>query len=144
MSIMSILSDFFIQAESQNLKYETESCPTLDKLSLRKLSETEVAGILCVLRGVDYDENVEDEFIFLSDEDEELEEWIFSVPDDFIHRIVELKDDQIDNIAERCSKITEEEIHWTTEDFIPVIKGLKLLSQRAIQTGKKMYLWNCL
>jgi hypothetical protein len=82
------------------------------------------------------------EFPLLTPED--AESWTMGVPDDFVSSLAGLDSGGVASIAERFSRITAEELGWTTEDATSVVAELVALSKRAQEAEMKMYLWNAL
>jgi hypothetical protein len=75
---------------------------------------------------------------------EEAEEWTMSVPDDMTTALAALDGSQLPKVAQRCADETAEELGWSSDDFQDVLKQLRALARRALDTGKPMYLWNSL
>jgi hypothetical protein len=98
--------------------------------------------MLAVIRGTGDSVELMDEFELLTDQN--AEERTMSVPDDMVLKFSQLANDQISPLAQQFAEETYKELAWSTDDFIPVVTDLRRLSKRAIDTGKKMYLWNSL
>ena len=137
---MSSLSDFFL-AESNSTPTYNAGSEYPDKCEFRSLSILEVAGILAVLNDCDAIELL-DKFKLLTPED--AEEWLYTIPDEMVLHLSSIKENEIPNVAEKCSIETEEEIEWETNDFIPVVTELRSLAIKANEQSKGMYFWNSL
>lgn len=137
---MSSLSDFFLAEKNSTPTYNSDS-EYPDKCEFRSLSILEVAGILAVLNDGDAIELL-DEFKLLTPED--AEEWLHAIPDEMVQLLSSILDNEIPNVAEKCSIETEEEIEWEASDFIPVITELRSLAIKANEQSKGMYFWNSL
>jgi len=75
---------------------------------------------------------------------EDAEDWTMSVPQDFVNALAELQSSEIPAVAGKFADATAEELGWSADDFVPVIRDLSQLAQRAMETQKSMFLWNCL
>lgn len=140
---MGILSDFFIADESTVPNYEGgEGFDTADRCQLKGLSPLQGGQFLAVLRGQEYTVELLSEFALVTPE--EAEDWTMSVPRDLIATLAAIQDDQIADIAAQFAAATNEELGWSTEDFVPIVADLSALARRAIETNRVMYLWNCL
>ena len=139
---MGILSDFFLADPSPVPVYEGgEAFDDADKCQFKGLSPLQGGQFLAVLRGKKYAVNMVSEFKLVTPED--AEDWTMSVPPDFVHALAKLKPNEIPALAAEFAKATAEELGWSADDFVPIIKDLSQLARRAVQMGKTMYLWNC-
>jgi hypothetical protein len=140
---MSLLSDFFIADASRAPKYDGgEAFNDADKCQFKGLSPLQGAQFLAILRGQEYTIDMVSEFKLVTPED--AEDWTMAVPQDMIDALAKLKPDQVPGLAARFAAATAEELGWSPDDFIPILRGLSALARRAIDTGRTMYLWNCL
>lgn len=140
---MSILSDFFISDDPGVPTYDGGSeFPAEDRRQFRRITPLEAAGILTVLRGGGDQITILKEFPILTDEDAEA--WIMRVPVDMASILASLDESQLSTVAQRCAEVTAEELGWGSNEFEEVVRELSDLARRAIETGKTMYLWNCL
>jgi hypothetical protein len=140
---MSILSDFFIADPSPVPEYGGgESFRDEDKCQFRGLSPLQGGQFLAVLRGEEYSVDSISEFELVTPED--AEDWTMSVPQDMVLGLAGLNPDQIPIIAAKFAEATSEELGWSAEDFLPIVRDLSALARRAVSQGKAMYLWICL
>ena len=140
---MSMLSDFFLADNPADaLAYHGGEGGADDRCEFKMITALEAAGMLAALRGGGDSVEYMAEFELLSEE--EAEEWTMSVPGDMVTLLGELTDEQLRVTAAQAAKATEEELGWSGEDFEPVIVELRRLARRAINTGKRMFLWNSL
>ena len=139
---MSILSDFFIAEGTDVPDYEGgEAVAAEDKLQLRRITSLEAAGMLAAIRGLSSRKGLSREFELLTEP--EAEEWTFSVPSDMVEKLATIPKTEFGALAQAFAESTAEELGWQQADFLPVVEGLSDLSQRARESGKQMYLWNC-
>jgi hypothetical protein len=140
---MGILSDFFIAAASPVPNYRgSEGFDDADKLQLRGLTPLQGAQFLAVIRGQEYALEMINEFRLVTPED--AEDWTMCVPQDFVTALANLPPSAIPILANQFAEATSEELGWSGEDFIPIVRDLSALARRAIENEKMMFLWNCL
>lgn len=140
---MGLLSDFFIADATPVPNYDGgESVDVADKCQFKNLTPLQAAQFLAVLRDQDYVVELMNEFELVTPED--AEDWTISVPDDMVASLARIETADISALASRFADATSEELGWSPEDFVPIVSELSALGRRAIETNKKMYLWNCL
>jgi hypothetical protein len=140
---MGILCDFFIADGTTVPNYDVgQEFDDLDKCECKGLTSLECAQLLAILRGQEYNVDLNSELKLVTPEDAET--WTMSVPQDMVTRLAAIQNTQITEIAALLATATSEEIAWSANDFIPVITALVALARRAIETKKSMFLWNSL
>ena len=140
---MGLLSDFFIADASPIPRYDGgEGFDDADKCQFKGLTPLQGGQLLALLRGKKYKADMVSEFKLVTPED--AEDWTMSVPPDFVSALAKLKPNEIPGLAAKFAKATAEELGWSADDFVPIISDLSRLARRALETGKTMYLWNCL
>ena len=140
---MSLLSDFFITAESDVSFYDGDPAfPNSDRVQLKQITPLEAAGLLEALRGGGDRIEMLSEFPLLTPQDAEA--WTVGVPDDFVSRLAELDDASVRDVVRKFAGITVEELGWTINDAFPFVRDLATLARRAQTEGKRMFLWNSL
>jgi len=139
---MGILSDFFIAETGTVPEYDGgHDFPANSRVQIGSITPLEAAGIMEVVTGRDTFE-VMGEFTLLTPQD--AEEWTMSVPDELVKSLARLDDSQMPEIADRCSKLTAEELGWSPNDFLGVISELRQLARLAVDKNYSMFLWNSL
>jgi hypothetical protein len=140
---MSVLSDFIIASGDSVPSYDGISgYPDADRCQFKRITPLEAAGLLEALRGEGDRISMLSEFPLLTPEEAEM--WTMGVPEDFVIRLAELDSAGIARVAEQFSRITAEELGWSTEDSISTLTDLTSLARRARAEQKRMYLWNSL
>ena len=140
---MGILSDFFIADASTVPNYAGgEQFEAPDKCQFKGLTPLQGGQFLAVLRGKEYVVDMVSEFKLVTPED--AEDWTMSVPQDMVETLAAIEVDQIPNFASQFAYATSAELGWSADDFEPIVTQLAALARRAADTGKSMYLWNCL
>lgn len=138
---MSMLCDFFIADAETARNYDTSlEFPHGERLLAQRLSILEVEGILSALRGPDANTELMREAEAFPGPDHESV--IFQLPDDMPTLLAGIADEQLDDVAAQCAENTQDELHWEAENFLPLLKDLRLLAGRCGET-KKLYFWMC-
>ena len=75
---------------------------------------------------------------------EEAEDWTMVIPQDMVQALAKLQPSEVPALAVIFAEVTAEELGWSPDDFVPIVRDLSALARRAIENGKTMYLWNCL
>jgi len=140
---MGLLSDFFIADASPVPKYDGgEAFEDSDKCQFKGLTPLQGGQFLAVLSGQEYAVDMISEFKLITPED--AEDWTMSVPQDFVTALAKLQPSEIPALAGKFAEATAEELGWSPEDFVPIIRDLSALARRALEKRKGMFLWNCL
>lgn len=140
---MWLLSDFFIADASSVPRYDGgKAFDAADKCQFKGLTPLQGSQFLAVLRGQDYMEDMISEFKLVTPAD--AEDWTMSVPQDMVNTLARLQPNEIPILVSKFAEVTAEELGWSADDLVPIIRGLSILARRAIEKGKMMYLWNCL
>jgi hypothetical protein len=141
---MGLLSDFFVAKPDAVTTYDGgTSFPRELYCQYKGLMPVEVSGILASLRGVPWDAALLDEFPIVHQDSEEGP-WTIAIPDDMTDSLASLKESDFGAQATAWSEATREELDWSASDFDPVVRDLVRLARLARETGKSLYLWNCL
>jgi len=138
---MSTLIDFFISDPIHVLGYlDHGNYPATDCYQTSGIGPLEVAGIYAAILGTGTGPlELMDEFKLASPED--AEEWIQSIPDEFVRILASSIDAEIPHFANAAAEITAEELAWEASDFEPLLNTLATLSKRAQANDLKMYYW---
>ncbi len=140
---MGLLSDFFIAEALPVPKYEGgEGFDDGDKCQFRGLTPLQAGQFLAVLRGQEYSVDMISEFKLVTPED--AEDWTMLVPQDFVNSLAKLQPSETSALANKFAEATTEELGWSPNDFVPIIRDLSALARRAVAERKAMFLWNCL
>jgi hypothetical protein len=138
---MSLLIDFFISTPVEVLGYlDHGNYPAVDCHQTSGIGPLEIAGIYSAILGTGTDAlELMDDFRLVSPED--ADEWIYSVPDEFVEILAECLDTEIVHFANAAAEITAEELSWEASDFESILKALAALSKRAQENDLNMYYW---
>ena len=140
---MSLLSDFFIAAESDALTYDGDPAfPASDRVQLNRITPLEAAGLLEALRGDGDSIEMISEFPLITPQDAEA--WTMGVPENFVTRLAELPESSVPDIAVSFADITVEELGWSAQDASSLVADLRVLARRAQEVQKPIFLWNSL
>jgi hypothetical protein len=140
---MGILSDFFVAETTTTPDYDGgPDFPAEDRCQFKSLTPLEAAGMLSVLRGGGDRIELLGAFHLLTPED--AEEWTMSIPEEMTAALATLTDSEIPDTAEKCAKMTAEELGWSSDQFEDILQQLRYLARRTVEGNKSMYLWNSL
>lgn len=140
---MSILSDFFIAEAGSVPSYDGgDGFVAQDKCQFRRITPLEASGMLAVLRGGIDRMQLLGEFELLTPQD--AEEWTMSIPQDMVELLAAANQASMPFLAKSFAEVTSGELGWQEQDFMPVVEELSALAKRALDSGKAMFLWNCL
>ena len=139
---MGILSDFFISAPSEMASYgEAESFPDQDRCEYKYITPLEAGGVLAALLGSGNSLEAMGGFQLQTPGDAET--WTMIVPDQMRDALLSLEDSSIPVVATRCGE-TIDSLDYSQSEYEMLLADLRKLAQRAVETKKQMYLWNCL
>lgn len=137
--MMSTLCDFFIADDESARNYDTSTeFAHGERLLTQRLSILEVEGILSALRAPGVNTEMADEADAFPGPDHES--IIFRMPDDMAPLLADLPDERLEAVAAQCAENTQEELGWEAENFLPLLKDLRLLAARCNES-KKLYFW---
>ena len=139
---MSLLADLYLSQDGQEaVRYDEQAESFADRLQFTSFTELELSTLWASLRNEKWDVSSLDQFTC-----------VFQLPggDKSIHR---LPNAMVADLAVLDSrKISDAASTWAAtdemacepDDVRPIIEGLVGLAIKASQTGKGIYLWNCL
>jgi hypothetical protein len=137
---MSILADFYISLDDQALRYDTSPDQFADRAQYKGFTPLELSILWSIMRGVEWDLALMDEFRCLLQLDGG-ERLIHSLPSGMVADLSRLTPDQIATVSPKWA--TTAELGWPTEAAREVIQDLARLARQAAESGRIVYLWNC-
>jgi hypothetical protein len=137
---MSTLADIYISRNDDAVKYDTAPEQFADRAQYKGFTPCEVSILWSIMRGVEWDVAMMDEFPCLLEIDGG-ERLIHRFPAAMVSELAALSPVQIASVTSAWA--ATEELSCSPEDIRPVIDDLVRLSQRAGQTGQSVHLWNC-
>ena len=139
---MGLIADFYIATEADAPSYDaSQSLPAVDRAEYTGITPLELSTLLAICQGRDWDVDMMDEFECVLER---------NGGERLIHRIpaaltsVLAAADQAVLRAATAAWAKTDELDCSPADVQPIVDDLVRLSRRAIETGKSLYLWNCL
>ena len=137
---MSVLADIYISREDEAVRYDAAPDQFADRAQYKGFTLLELSVLWSIMRGVEWDETSLDAFQCLLEKDEG-EHLIHRLPAEMVAELSKLTADQIAVISPQWAAI--EELAWPPDEARPVVEDLVRLSRRAAESGRSVYLWNC-
>jgi hypothetical protein len=137
---MGTLADFFIADRSSIPIYEGgrgfDSIDRCDCGGLGLLQAEQLLGLLREMRGGGDRHN---NFELITPP--EGQDFTMSIPADMVAILASLMDDEIMVVADRLAQDTQPELHWSPQDFQPMLTALVTLARRAVDCDRAMFYW---
>jgi hypothetical protein len=138
---MGLLADFFLSRDDDDaIRYDEKPTSFADRLELKRLTELELSTLWAIMRNVEWDVSMLDQFpsILVRDGGERT---ILRLPDAFLTDLTGLSPADTPPVASKWA--ATDELGCKADDVLPVIEGLRTLALKASGTQKHVYLWNC-
>jgi len=139
MSLLAVL--YLSQGDQEAVKYDSEPDAFSDREQYTSFTELELSTLWAKMRGIDWDVSSLDGFrpsVLLEDGGERT---IQRLPAAMTTELAGLTPEQISAAAAKWA--TTDELACEPSDVQPIIEGLVRLAKNASQTGRNIYLWNC-
>ena len=137
---MGVLADFYLSREDEAVKYDTAADEFTDRCQFKGLTVLELSTLWSIMRGVDWDVALMDEFPCLLQIDGG-ERLIQRIPAPMVSELAGLSQERIATVTTAWA--ATEEISGDPADIRPVVDDLVRLSRKAGESGRGLYLWNC-
>jgi hypothetical protein len=137
---MSILADIYLSRDDKAAGYDTAHQQFPDRVQYRRFTMWELSILWSIMRGVEPDDALLDHFECLLEKDGG-ERMIHRLPQEMVTELAGLTPERIAKISPQWAAI--EELAWLPEDAQAVVQDLARLSGQAIQSGRSVYIWNC-
>ena len=138
---MGVLADIYIAHDEDAVAYDSNpNLWTLDRMESKSILPLELSMLWAIVRGVEWDISLMKEFpcVFQQDGGERL---IHRLPAPMIADLLKMAPEQIQTVASRWA--ATEEMGWPVDNASRFIEDLIRLGRRASESGKSVYLWNC-
>jgi len=142
---MSVLSDLYVSAPDLAIDYDDleaqQTFPDSDREQFKGLTVLELSTLWAIIRKKSWDVSQMRGFekILMRDGGERL---IYRLPDAFLSVVSDLDDPAAGAAAEKWAQT--DELRCAAADVRPVIDALGRLAGVARQSGRGVYIWNCL
>jgi len=114
------------------------ACPTIQT---KGVDNIKLATLSCSISGVDYSDVLQSSFKLVGG-DEDDGPWVYELPSEFLQSLASIDKSQLGLIAKRWLLTEELQMdRWSLDDANHCITELSVHANKAIQSGKSMYLW---
>lgn len=139
---MSVLADLYVSIPDQALEYDsTQEAPENEKAELTGFTSIEFSTLWAILEGKPWEEAHMDAFETIIEKDGG-ERMISLVPQKLVELAAALDEAGIAAAAEEWAQ-TDELEHCEAEDLVEAIEELRRVARVAKESGRGLYLWNC-
>jgi hypothetical protein len=137
---MSILSDIYISRDDEAVKYDTAPDQFSDRAQYNGMTPLELSTLWAILRGVKWDWDSQKEFACLP-QVAGGERLVHRLPAAMVAELAKLPTERIASATKAWA--ATEELDCSPEDIKPVVEALVRLACLAVESGRSIYLWNC-
>jgi len=138
---MGLLADIYLANDDTHAK-QYDSAPDIfaDRLQYRSFTQLELSILWAIMQGTTWDPKSLRQFtdVFHANGGERL---ICRLPDPMLDHLTKLSEDQISAAAAKWA--VTDQLRCKPSDVRPIIEGLITSARTALQSGRKVYLWNC-
>jgi hypothetical protein len=139
---MSLLAELYVSRDDQEAtRYDSEPSIFTDREQYTSFTELELSTLWAKMRGIDWDSSLVDGFrpsVLLEDGGERT---IHRLPEAMTGELAGLTPEQISTAATKWA--ATDELACEPSNVQPIIEGLVRLVKNATETGRSIYLWNC-
>ncbi|HEY6971446.1 MAG TPA: hypothetical protein VJA94_19715 [Candidatus Angelobacter sp.] len=138
---MGILADIFISRDEEAVGYDSNpNLPPSDRMEAKRITPLELSTLWAITSGKRWDISFMKEFkcIFEKDSGERL---IHRVPAAMVQDLMNLAPGRIQTVASVWANT--EEMNWPVDNACNFIEEVVSLAQRASESGRNVYVWNC-
>ena len=137
---MSILADIYISHDDEAVRYDTTPDQFAERAQYKNLTPLEPSTLWAIMRGIEWDVASMDNFPCLLQQDGG-ERLIHRLPATMIADLSRLAPNEIAVVAPKWA--STEELGWPPDEARPVVEDLARLARLACDSGRSVYLWNC-
>ena len=132
-------ADIYVSRDEEVVRYDTAPDQFADRAQYKGFTLLELSILWSILRGIEWDEALLDEFPCLLEKDGG-EHLIHRLPAEMVAELSKLTPDQTAVVSPKWAAI--EELAWPPDEARPVVEGLVRLARQAVESGRSVYLWN--
>lgn len=136
---MGLLADLYLAHEADAKKYPRQQSAFPDRVQMKSFTSLEFSTLWAFMQGVEWDDDVMDDFKTVIETDSQ---WIFKFPTEMVTALATMTPIQKATVLPLWAET--EELDCSPEDLRPVVEAMVPLARQATETGKNLYLWNCL
>jgi hypothetical protein len=137
---MGVLADIYISRDDEAVKYDAAPEQFPERVQYKSITPLELSTLWSIMRGVESDVESMNEFpcLLVIDGGEQL---IHRLPAAMVAELARMSPDQVASVTSAWA--TTEELSCSPADIRPVVDDLVRLAGRAIETGRGVFIWNC-
>ena len=138
---MGVLADIYISADKEAAAYDgNPNWPESDRLQYKRITTLELSTLWAIMRHVEWEASLTNEFACLLEKDGG-ERLIHRLPAAMVTELAKLAPEQVGTVAPTWA--ATEEMQWPAESARDAIEEMTRLARRAVESGRSLYLWNC-
>jgi hypothetical protein len=138
---MSVQADLYVSRNDEEaIRYDSEPATFRDREQYTSFTELELSTLWAKIRGIEWDVNSLDEFhtvLVQNGGDRSIKR----LPTSMAVELARLTTERISIVAAKWA--ATDEMACEAADVQPIIEGLVRLAKTASETGRNIYLWNC-
>ena len=136
---MSLLATFFISDPANAVRFDQDPDSFPDIAEFRGLTFLEMSTLWAALTGGDWEELMDAMPCLL--EADEGRRLIYQLPQEFLQALTSATEDQLRRAT--VAWAATEEMDCDPREAAPIVSALVALSRKALESGRGVFLWNC-
>jgi hypothetical protein len=138
---MGVLADIYISRDTEAVGYNANpNLPASDRSQFKGITALELSTLWSIMRSIEWEVSTLREFEYLLQKDGG-ERVIQRLPVAMVAELARLTAEQIQTIAPKWA--ATDEMQWPPDSARQVIEEIASLARRAVESGRNVYLWNC-
>ena len=137
---MGVLADMYVSRDDEAVRYDSTPDGFAERAQYKNFTPLELSMLWAIMRGIEWDVALMDEFPCLLQQ-EGGERLIHRLPAAMVTDLSKLAPEQIAAVTPKWA--ATQELGWPPEETRPVIEDLARLARQASDSGRSLYLWNC-
>ena len=137
---MSVLSDIYVSTDTEAVKYDTAPDTFTERAQFKGMTPLELSTLWSIMRGVAWDVTMMAEFgcLLQIDGGERL---IHSFPAAMVKSLGQLTEEQMRDFSAKWA--ATDELACSPSDIQPVVEEMSRLARAAGNSGRGLFIWNC-
>ena len=137
---MGLLADIYVSRDDEALSYDSTPAKFAERAQYKRISPLELSMLWAIMCDIEWDLSSLDEFPCLLQVDGG-DRAIHRLPAQMVTDLSRLTPARIAAVSPKWA--VTEELGWSPDDAQPVVEDLVRLARRAAESGRNVYLWNC-
>lgn len=138
--MMGVLADIYVSRDDEAIRYDSAPDEFTERAQYKNFTPLELSTLWAIMRDIEWDVASMDEFPCLLQQDGG-ERLIHRLPATMIADLSRLAPDQIAVVTPKWA--ATEELGWPLGEARPIVEDLVRLARLASNSGRSVYLWNC-